>query len=118
MSATIRQSHPADVLKCAGGICEASSRGLGLLHDPNGVLWYRGYAEKAEHKICPDVSAVLRKLGAKQMVVGHNVVPGGKPRVLCQDSLYMMDVGMSVGYLNADPTVWKCQNGQIQILAE
>ena len=104
------------MLRCAGGICKAPSQGLRLLHDADGVLWYRGYAEKGERSFCPDVAAVLGKLKAKQMVVGHNVVSEGKPRVLCQKSLYMMDIGMSMGYLDADATVWKCHHGEIQIL--
>ena len=106
------------VLKCAGGICKAPSQGLSLLHNPNGILWYRGYAEKGERSICPEVAAVLRKLDAKQIVVGHNVVPEGKPRVLCQRSLYMMDVGMSKGYLDTDAAVWKCHRGETQVLTE
>lgn len=114
----MKTSLNAGVLRCAGGLCQAPRQSLSLLHDPNGVLWYRGYAEKSERSFCPDVAAVLRILGAKKMVVGHNVVSGGKPRVLCQRSLYMMDVGMSKGYLDAVATVWKCHHGQIQILTE
>lgn len=107
----------AEVLHCLGGACKPSQSALRQLDDPDGVLWYRGYAQKAEAEFCPSVMAVLRQLKAAQMVVGHNVVPGGKAKVLCRKTLYMMDVGMSAAYLGAPASVWKCQHGRVDILS-
>lgn len=84
------------------------------MHNPEGVLWYRGYAQKKESAFCPSVANVLERLGAKQMVVGHNVV--SKVKQLCKDTVYMIDVGMSSGVSNAQPTVWTCHQGHIENL--
>ena len=106
----------AGALDCIGGDCKPPEQGLRQLNDADGVLWYRGFAQKTEREFCPGVLSVLKTLKASQMVVGHNVMAGGKARTFCQKALYMIDVGMSSAYLNADATVWKCHKGNIQIL--
>jgi len=87
-----------------------------MLHDPGGPLWYRGYVNSRESSFCPALGSVLALLGVQQMVVGHNVMPRGKARVLCGERLYMMDVGMSRAYFGGPPTVWKCHGGHVNIL--
>lgn len=41
------------------------------LYSANGPLWYRGWAQDSEERVCKDVKAVLRKTGTRRMVMGH-----------------------------------------------
>lgn len=43
----------------------------------------RAYAKKSERQVCAEVGEVLELVGARHLVVGHNVQRGGRARVLC-----------------------------------
>ena len=81
-------------------------------------MWLRDNVNSKESNFCPSLESVLSKVGAHQMVVGHNVMPGGKPRAACGERLWMMDVGMSAAYVGAKATVWKCHEGKASVLQD
>lgn len=112
---TSKRLHAGVLQSRSGG---GTSRKLvnSMLHESGGVLWTRVYVNGKASSFCPALESVLNLLGAHQMVVGHSVMPGGKPRVLCDGRLYMMDVGMSRAYGGAKATVWKCHEGLVSIL--
>ena len=83
-----------------------------LLDARQGPLWFRGYARPAhagltEDEACAELRASLASFGdgAKQMAVGHNIVPFVATR--CAKALYMIDVGMSEAY-GGRPAAWRC----------
>jgi hypothetical protein len=106
----------AGLLQSRNGTGKARQLVHNMIHDPEGPLWYRGYVNSRESMFCPALGSIMARFGVRQVVVGHNVMPGGKARVLCGEQLYMMDVGMSQAYLGAPSTVWKCDGGHIEIL--
>lgn len=34
-------------------------------------MWYRGWAQDTEEKVCKDVESVLEKTGTRRMIMGH-----------------------------------------------
>lgn len=36
-----------------------------------GPLWYRGWAQNTEEKVCREVDSVLEKTGTRRMIMGH-----------------------------------------------
>jgi hypothetical protein len=59
-------------------------------------LWNRDYG-LPDAVDCASLSDVLQKLGAKRMVVGHTVQPGGITSA-CDGKLWRIDVGLAAGY--------------------
>ena len=76
----------------AGG---ASEPPLALTSDDSPV-WTRAYGI-AGSEDCAALSAVLAKLGAKRMVVGHTVQQQGITNA-CDGTLWRIDVGLAAGY--------------------
>ena len=87
-----------------------------LLDGPTSPTWLRTYARSTEREFCPYVTAVLDRLGAQQMVVGHNNV-GPTAKVMCSRRLYMIDVGISSS-IGGNMAIFKCHGGRPQVLYE
>lgn len=41
------------------------------LYGSDGPLWYRGWAQDDERKVCREVDSVLEKTGTRRMIMGH-----------------------------------------------
>src|SRR5690606_3460367 len=67
----------------------------GLLADDDGPVWTRAYGGEAPD--CARLAAALDALGARRMVVGHTIQPGGIGGA-CEGRLWRIDVGMSRAY--------------------
>jgi hypothetical protein len=62
-----------------------------------GPLWYRGYALDPDY-ICKDLKRALEFLNATKMVVGHTTQPGGLILERCNNTFFVIDVGISRAY--------------------
>lgn len=62
--------------------------------EEDGPVWTRAYSTPSETPDCQSLKAVLSAMGAKRMVVGHTVQPGGISSA-CDDRVWRIDVGMS-----------------------
>ena len=65
-----------------------------LVGNPDGPLWYRGMAQSDETTFAPAVDTILRQLGARAIVGGHTVVPGGRIATRFNGRVIQIDTGM------------------------
>ena len=64
-----------------------------------GPVWMRAYGEvEDEAKICGEVRTVLRRVGAKHMVVGHMPQLSGNIRARCRGAVLLIDTVASYAY--------------------
>lgn len=69
----------------------------GAAADPNGPLWYRGWAQNPPDEERPRVQAALAAQNARRAVVGHTVMPGAVlPRF--EGQVIFIDVGLASVY--------------------
>jgi hypothetical protein len=64
----------------------------------DGPLWYRGLAEQPD-TFAPEVADILSKQQARAIVIGHNVVPGGRIAVRFGGTVVLIDTGMQQAYV-------------------
>lgn len=60
----------------------------------DGPVWTREYSAPGDPDACSSLATVLAELGAKRMVVGHTVQPGGITSA-CNERVWRIDVGLS-----------------------
>ncbi|KAG6331206.1 hypothetical protein ID866_7878, partial [Astraeus odoratus] len=53
------------------GLPVGTNREEARLYGSDGPLWYRGWAEGDERRVCAQVDQVLQKTGTRRMVMGH-----------------------------------------------
>lgn len=70
----------------------------GGARDSQGPLWFRGYALGEEQGEARALETVLRRLGAKRMVMGHTTDRDGKIRTRFGGKAVFIDTGLSTGY--------------------
>jgi hypothetical protein len=61
---------------------------------PDGPLWYRGLAEGSGEAESAALDALLARLGARYIVVGHTVVPGATVTPRLGNRVFAIDTGM------------------------
>ena len=76
-----------------------------LLANEHSPVWYRGFVELSEQKICKTLEKSLKLLNGKMMVVGHTPQFNGKILGRCKSSigmpqLFVIDVGISSAYIS------------------
>ncbi|KIJ13436.1 hypothetical protein PAXINDRAFT_170501 [Paxillus involutus ATCC 200175] len=79
------------------GLPAGTTREEARLYGGDGPLWYRGWADEDESKICARVDQVLQKTGTRRMVMGHtpnlqNIV------ARCGGKVLIIDTGISHAY--------------------
>ncbi len=65
--------------------------------NPDGPLWYRGYASENEPEVCALIRPILERYGVRHVVVGHTVSKDGI-QARCGGAIVMIDVGLSRAY--------------------
>ncbi|MDP1569858.1 MAG: metallophosphoesterase [Vicinamibacterales bacterium] len=73
------------------------------LVDPDGPMWYRGYAREADGEITTPLLAMLARLGATHMAVGHTPTADGRIHVRAGGHLFLIDTGMLAHVYNGRP---------------
>jgi hypothetical protein len=66
--------------------------------DAQGPLWFRGYALGQEESAEQGLDEVLKRFGAKRMVMGHTTDRDGKVRTRFGGKAVFIDTGLSTGY--------------------
>ncbi|KAI9567401.1 Metallo-dependent phosphatase-like protein [Boletus coccyginus] len=79
------------------GLPAGTTREEARLYSSDGPLWYRGWAEETESKVCEKVDEVLQKTGTRRMVMGHtpnlqNIM------ARCGGKVLIIDTGISHAY--------------------
>jgi len=92
--ASQRRKQPTELVEAAKQL-RAQLRSLGLA--PHGPLWYRGNSLANERFERDRVDAVLERLEAKAMMVGHSVTRDGNVTTRFKGRLYRLDVGLGYG---------------------
>ena len=73
------------------------------LVDPEGALWFRGYAQWDEAATTPQVFALLDALDLTRIVVGHTVTPDRKITPRYDDRVVLIDTGMLTSVYKGTP---------------
>lgn len=63
----------------------------------NGPLWYRGLAHEPEATLSPRLDAILQRLDARAVVIGHTTVLPGKITPRLGGKVIQIDTGMLAG---------------------
>lgn len=95
------------VQKCSEGHC--TQKQADLMTGANSPVWYRGYVQRSEIEICPEVQQVVQAMQVQRIVSGHNIMQNGKICSMCGGLVNLIDVGMSHAYFG-NMAVWKCTN--------
>lgn len=66
--------------------------------DPNGPVWFRGYATDEEAKWDAALTQVLERFGARRMVMGHTPSKDGRLSVRFGGRAIVIDTGLSTHY--------------------
>ena len=84
------------------------------LVEPDGPLWYRGLATMAEDQQ-PAVDALLRRHGARRIVLGHTPqLPAGRIRTRFGGLVALIDTGMLTSYFKGgQPSALEIQDGRL-----
>ena len=78
-------------------LADPGQAGISILQDESGPLWYRGLAGVAPATSVATVDAILRKHGAKRIVIGHTPTSGVIwPRL--GGRVIMIDTGLGAAY--------------------
>jgi len=73
------------------------------LVDPDGPMWYRGYARETDGALTTPLLAMLSRLGATHMAVGHTPTADGRIHVRAGGHLFLIDTGMLARVYNGRP---------------
>lgn len=71
--------------------------GASSLFNPEGPLWFRGFATWTDEEGAPQITAILDKLRAKRLVTGHTVQPERRITERFGGRLFLIDTGMLGG---------------------
>ena len=84
------------------------------LIEADGPLWYRGLATMAEDQQ-PAVDALLRRHGARRIVLGHTPqLPAGRIRTRFGGLVALIDTGMLTSYFKGgQPSALEIQDGRL-----
>ncbi|KAG0702508.1 Metallo-dependent phosphatase-like protein [Suillus ampliporus] len=82
------------------GLPAGTTREEARMYSADGPLWYRGWADEDDRKVCPMVDAVLEKTGTRRMVMGHTPQFDGI-LAKCDGKVIIIDTGISHAYNGA-----------------
>jgi len=93
----------------------------GIAMDPEGPLWFRGWADGEEGALEPELKKVLASYGVSRMVIGHTITKSRTVTPRFGGRVVMIDVGLSSaysgrpGYLVYDNRAWHARDEQHRI---
>jgi Calcineurin-like phosphoesterase len=85
--ATLDRRH-LEVISAVGRL------GTWALINPNGPLWFRGYATLPSPERAPDIDKLLKKYRARRFVVGHTVLTSMRITPRFDRRIFLIDTGM------------------------
>ena len=72
--------------------------------DPDGPLWFRGLALRAEPEVDGFIGGLLRRFGVARIVVGHSVTPSRRIVSRAGERVFLIDTGMLEGAYRGRPS--------------
>ena len=81
------------------------------LIDPEGPLWYRGFATADELATAPDVTGLMAQLKLIRIVVGHTPTPDRRIATRYNGSVFIIDTGMLVRAYKGNPSALDISGG-------
>jgi len=98
-------------------VAKALERLLGLdrwlIMSPEGPLWYRGYAQLADDQLDEIVPALLSRLKAERVVVGHSPTSDHRVRARAGDRIFLIDTGMLAERYGGQGSALEVQDGRV-----
>lgn len=85
-----------------------------ICKDPDGPLWYRGYAGDDELKLANEIKVIQERYGIRHVVVGHTVSKDGVMS-RCGGAIVMIDVGLSRAY-DGVPACLEIEGGEFRVM--
>jgi hypothetical protein len=82
--------------------------------DPEGPLWFRGYALWQEAETAPQVFALLDALKLRRIVVGHSVTPDRRIATRYDGRVYLIDTGMLAAAYKGTPSALEITGGSVK----
>ena len=83
------------------------------IFDPEGPLWFRGYANWTDEEGTPEVEAVLRETGARGVIVGHTPQKSRSIRGRFDGKIWLIDTGMLAEVYRGRPAALEIVGGRI-----
>ena len=83
-----------------------------LVFVPDGPLWYRGYAQEPEETLQPEVEAMLERLKARYLVVGHTPTPSRRVTQRLGHRVFLIDTGMQRAHYQGRAAALEIRNGR------
>jgi Calcineurin-like phosphoesterase len=80
---------------------------------PQGPLWYRDLAQGPEAPLQGKLDAMLTKLKADYIVMGHTVVSREGVTVRFNHHAFLIDTGMNEAYFHGRPSALVIENGRV-----
>ncbi len=81
--------------------------------DPDGPLWFRGFALRPEPEVDGFIGGLLRRFGVARVVVGHSVTPSRRITVRTAGRIFLIDTGMLEGAYRGRPSALELLDGRI-----
>lgn len=84
--------------------------------DPQGPLWFRGYAQWQESETAPQVFAFLDAMKLARVVVGHTVTPTRKITPRYDGRVLLIDTGMLTDVYSGTPAALDLTGGTLKAI--
>ncbi|HUE88233.1 MAG TPA: metallophosphoesterase [Vicinamibacterales bacterium] len=84
------------------------------LVDPEGPMWFRGYAQWDEAATTPQVFGLLDALKVTRIVVGHSVTADRKIATRFGGRVYLIDTGMLASAYKGTPSALEISGGSVK----
>ena len=86
------------------------------LVDPQGPLWFRGYAQWQESQTAPQIFAFLDAMKLTRVVVGHTVTPTRKIMPRYEGRVVLIDTGMLTNVYSGTPAALELTGGTLKAI--
>lgn len=87
-----------------------------MADSPDGPLWYRGLAEGPEDGLVDALKAMLERLQARYIVVGHTVASKTDVTMRFGDRVFLLDTGMLEAVFGGRATALEIKDGRFSAL--
>jgi hypothetical protein len=95
---------------------EMMSIGTWSLLDPEGPLWFRGYALAAEDTTGAQVTSFLDQMKVARIVVGHTPTPERRIVARYAGRVFVIDTGMLASYYKGNPSALELLPGRAKAI--
>jgi hypothetical protein len=85
------------------------------MSSPDGPLWYRGLTRQSETDLSPGFNALLARLGARYMVVGHTVMAKATVTTWLGNRVFAIDTGMLAEEYKGRASALEIRDGQFKV---